>query len=316
MNLIFDAAVVYVVVKKIVLPCISPYFQIPSVIQVALSSAAPMKLSSSAPEEPIELQYTNMEKLEAAIRTCGRECSQLSLFIDFTSSNEDQGYRTFNRKSLHAFDNENPYELAITAVVEKLGKFDSDGKIQCFGFGDETTRDQAVFEIGPSDGLPLKDILTEYRSVAQKVKLSGPTSFAPSFAKAIELCEQQHRGYGIAIILTDGATQSLRTDLETLRKASEYPISFIVVGVGDGPWDSIHALDVDSNRSFDNLTVVCQEKFLEINGRLPKTGNIEYRLNTSRFALEALKEIPAQFDAIKKLDLFSGPPAKGPWKFF
>jgi E3 ubiquitin-protein ligase RGLG len=133
--------------------------------------------------------------------------------------------------------------------------------------------------------------LGAYKKAAGNVVMSGPTSYAPCIEKAVSIAKQS-RGYHIALIITDGCTLQLKRDLEALRRASEYPVSFIIVGVGDGPWEKAEKLDDDNQRKFDNLNFVSHAEFC---GRGERKNDI--------FILEALKELPEQFRMITDLDL-------------
>ena len=77
---------------------------------------------------------------------------------------------------------------------------------------------------------------------------------------------------------------------------SGYPLSIIVVGVGDGPWDKMHEFDDNiPARAFDNIQFV---NFTEIMSR-----NIPQSHKEAEFALAALMEIPLQYRATLELRL-------------
>merc|ERR1712093_390664 len=101
--------------------------------------------------------------------------------------------------------------------------------------------------------------------ITATVTLSGPTSFAPVIREAIKIVREEH-SYHILVIIADGQVTDAGPHGETARaiiEASEYPLSIVVVGVGDGPWETMEA----------------------------------------RFALHALMEIPDQYAFIKRAGL-------------
>ena len=56
------------------------------------------------------------------------------------------------------------------------------------------------------------------------------------------------------IIITDGAVNNVTLDKEAIERASEYPISIICIGVGDGPFDDMEYFDdFKGKRKFDNF---------------------------------------------------------------
>lgn len=84
--------------------------------------------------------------------------------------------------------------------------------------------------------------------------------------------------------------------INAIVKASNYPLSIVLVGVGDGPWDMMHKFDDNiPSRAFDNFQFV---NFTEIMSK-----NIPMSKKETEFALDALMEIPSQYKATIDLQL-------------
>lgn len=246
----------------------------------------------------IKDKFTTVEEVSCAIKDAGLETSNLIIGIDFTASNEWQGRKSFGGRSLHHVFNStrrlNPYQRVAQIISKTLEPFDEDNLIPAFGFGDSETKDHSVFSFN-QDGSPcngLTDVLKQYTEVVRRVTLSGPTSFAPLINKALEIVKQE-KSYNILVIIADGQVVE-EHDLctrEAIVEASYFPLSIIVVGVGDGPWDRMHEYDnLLPQRRFDNFQFVEYEAVIH-NAKYPDTS----------FALHALMEIPDQYKAIKEL---------------
>ncbi|KAI8014821.1 E3 ubiquitin-protein ligase RGLG1 [Camellia lanceoleosa] len=186
------------------------------------------------------------------------ESSNLIFGIDFTKSNKWTGARSFHRRSLHHIGDEmNPYEQAISIIGRTLSGFDEDNLIPCFGFGDASTHDQEVFSFYPDERFcnGFEEVLTRYKELVPQLRLAGPTSFAPIIEMAITTIEQSGGQYHVLVIIADGqVTRSVDTrhgqlspqekkTVEAIVKASEYPLSIILVGIGDGAWDMMREFD-------------------------------------------------------------------------
>ncbi|XP_041011184.1 E3 ubiquitin-protein ligase RGLG5 [Juglans microcarpa x Juglans regia] len=255
--------------------------------------------------------YRSLDEVTAALAHAGLESSNLIVGIDFTKSNEWTGARSFNRRSLHHIGNgQNPYQRAISIIGKTLSAFDEDNLIPCFGFGDASTHDQNVFSFYPEERHcnGFEEVLTRYREIVPELKLAGPTSFAPIIEMAITIVEQSVGQYHVLLIIADGqVTRSVDTQsgqlspqeqktINAIVKASEYPLSIILVGVGDGPWDMMREFDDNiPARAFDNFQFV---NFTEIMSK-----NVDPSRKETEFALAALMEIPSQYKATIELGI-------------
>ncbi|EXB82482.1 E3 ubiquitin-protein ligase RGLG2 [Morus notabilis] len=255
--------------------------------------------------------YRSLDEVTSALSHAGLESSNLIVGIDFTKSNEWTGSRSFNRRSLHHIGNgQNPYEQAISIIGKTLSTFDDDNLIPCFGFGDASTHDKDVFSFYPNERFcnGFEEVLTRYRELAPDLRLAGPTSFAPVIEMSMTIVEQSGGQYHVLLIIADGqVTRSVDTrngylspqeqnTIDAIVKASEYPLSIIVVGVGDGPWDMMREFDDNiPSRAFDNFQFV---NFTEIMSK-----NVDPGRKQAEFALSALMEIPSQYKATIELGL-------------
>ncbi|XP_050374365.1 E3 ubiquitin-protein ligase RGLG5-like [Argentina anserina] len=255
--------------------------------------------------------YRSLDEVTSALAQAGLESSNLIVGIDFTKSNEWTGSRSFGRKSLHHIGTgHNPYEQAISIIGKTLSAFDEDNLIPCYGFGDASTHDQDVFSFYPDDCVctGFEEVLTRYREIVPGLRLAGPTSFAPIIEMAMTIVEQSGGQYHVLLIIADGqVTRSIDTQygqlspqeqrtIDAIVRASNYPLSIVLVGVGDGPWDLMKEFDDNiPSRAFDNLQFV---NFTEIMSK-----NVDMTRKQTEFALSALMEIPSQYKATIALDL-------------
>ncbi|KAH6770565.1 RING domain ligase2 [Perilla frutescens var. hirtella] len=267
----------------------------------------------------IDDNYNSLDQVTDALARAGLESSNLIVGIDFTKSNEWTGARSFHRRSLHHIGDEpNPYEQAISIIGRTLSKFDEDNLIPCFGFGDASTHDQEVFSFFPDERFceGFEEVMSRYRELVPQLRLAGPTSFAPVIEMAITIVEQSGGQYHVLLIIADGqVTRSVDTvrgqlspqekrTVDAIVKASEYPLSIILVGVGDGPWDMMREFDDNiPARAFDNFQFV---NFTEIMSK-----NMDPSRKEAEFALSSLMEIPSQYKATLELNILGASRGKG-----
>ena len=261
-------------------------------------------------------RFKSLREVQLALQHAGLESSHMMIGIDCTKSNTWTGKKTYNDKCLHtiSLQESNPYEQVIEILGKTLAIFDDDGKITVYGFGDSKTTDKAVFSFktgfAPGDNAGhegvvregegaavdvqcngFEDALEQYRSVMPTLRLAGPTSFAPIIYKAIQTVAHEG-GYHILVIIADGEMNDGSATADAIVEASNYALSIITIGVGDGPWDTMeHFDDHLAARKFDNF------QFVDFNNIMsnPKIENHE-----AAFAMHALMECPDQYSYVKR----------------
>ena len=174
-----------------------------------------------------------------------------------------------------------------------LAPYDDDGLIPVFGFGDALTSDEKVFDLN-SENKPFKGMPTaieRYKQVVPTLTLSGPTSFVPIIKKAISIVKETKQ-YHILVIICDGQVTDVSENRKIIEEASNYALSIICVGVGDGPFGVMENFDdVIKKSKFDNFNFINYFKTCEGHVENPDVS----------FATAALHEIPEQYAIIKHL---------------
>jgi len=241
-------------------------------------------------------QFSSLSDVTQAIRKAGLESSNIIFGVDFTASNAYQGAKTFQGRSLHAIQAgvSNPYQQVISIIGRTLEPFDEDGTIPAFGFGDLSTKDRTTFPFRQQGYcIGFRDVLAAYSEIAPNVKLSGPTSFAPIIHRAIDIIKHT-RSFHILVIVADGQVTSEKSTRDAIVAASHWPLSIVLIGVGDGPWDMMAEFD-DSlpQRRFDNFQFVDYHNVMKNCTDNPDPA----------FALSALMELPDQYKQMRRLGL-------------
>jgi len=240
--------------------------------------------------------FLSYEQLQQAIREAGLENSNIIIGIDFTKSNTWTGAKTFNGKCLHDLipNMLNPYQTVISVLGRTLSAFDDDNLIPVYGFGDSVTTDKRVFPLQPEPCQGFDAVLQIYSQIVPHIKLSGPTSFAPLIYETIKIVRKS-KAYHILVIIADGQVTNEKETIDAIVACSQFPISIIMIGVGDGPWDTMRDFDDRlPHRQFDNF------QFVPFHETIMKNYG-----NEILFARDALMEIPDQYKLIKSLNLIS-----------
>lgn len=248
-------------------------------------------------------KYENIDKIILDLRKAGMEDFDLIVAIDLTKSNEWTGKETFNNKCLHKLleNNLNMYEESILSVTSILEKFDTDSKIPVLGFGDNYSTNQKVLILNENAN-GTEEVLSNYRKCIKNdnIYLSGPTSFIPIFKYAINhTCTMKK--YTVLLIIGDGEVSDLKANSDFINNyLCNYPISVIMIGVGDGrndysekKWEEMERLDNDFNTKRDCFQFVDYNKVYSTNKLI--------ELKRKELEINVFEELPKQYIESKKL---------------
>lgn len=166
---------------------------------------------------------------------------KLGIAIDFTASNLDPKIPA----SLHNLSGQNSYQNALYSVGTILAAYDVEKMFCMFGFG--ASIQNVVhhdFFIADSPWVyGVEGALDAYRKCLDRVVLSGPTLFAPVISRFTDLVSKTKGMYHVFMIITDGAICDMNETKAAILEASKYPISIVIVGVGNADFKSMQELD-------------------------------------------------------------------------
>ncbi|KAG9150858.1 hypothetical protein Leryth_003004 [Lithospermum erythrorhizon] len=174
--------------------------------------------------------------------------------IDFTASNGNPRLPD----SLHYMDptgRPNSYQRAIMQVGEVLQYYDSDKRFPAWGFGARPF-DSSVSHCFNLNGSStncevegIHGIMTAYSSALHNVSLAGPTLFGPVITTAADIASHavanNQQKYFILLIITDGVITDLQETKDAIVKASDLPLSILIIGVGGADFKEMEYLDAD-----------------------------------------------------------------------
>ncbi|XP_073013238.1 protein BONZAI 1-like isoform X1 [Typha latifolia] len=181
--------------------------------------------------------------------------------IDFTASNGNPRLPD----SLHYIDpsgRPNAYQRAILEVGEVLQFYDTDKRFPAWGFGARPI-DGPVSHCFNLNGSTyhtevegIHGIMSAYISALHNVSLAGPTLFGPVINTAALMASQSsassRQEYFILLIVTDGVVTDLQETKDALVKASDLPLSILIVGVGGADFKEMEILDADKGEKLES----------------------------------------------------------------
>ncbi|XP_027356265.1 protein BONZAI 1-like isoform X2 [Abrus precatorius] len=201
------------------------------------------------------VQYTFLDYLAAGFEL------NFMVAVDFTASNGNPRLPD----SLHYIDpsgRPNAYQRAIIEVGEVLQFYDSDKRFPTWGFGARPIDGPVshCFNLNGSSHYceveGIQGIMMAYTSALLNVSLAGPTLFGPVISTGALIASQSvangGRKYFVLLIITDGVVTDLQETKDAIVKASDLPLSILIVGVGGADFKEMEVLDADKGERLES----------------------------------------------------------------
>jgi len=181
--------------------------------------------------------------------------------IDFTASNGNPRLPD----SLHYMDpsgRSNAYQRAIWSVGEVLEFYDTDKRFPAWGFGGRPIDGPVshCFNLNGSGSYAevegISGIMSAYASALRNVSLAGPTLFGQVINSAAQIADIHagQRKYYVLLIITDGVITDLQETKDAIVRASDLPLSILIVGVGGADFKEMEILDADKGEPLESST--------------------------------------------------------------
>ena len=120
------------------------------------------------------------------------------------------------------------------------------------------------------------------------ITFSGPTEFAPIIQAVISKIGDDIFNYYILLILTDGVIDDLQETIDCIVAASLYPLSIIIVGIGNENFEKMKILDGDE------VPLVSSTGQKRLRDLVQFVSFSKFQNDEKKLAEEVLAEIPKQ----------------------
>lgn len=273
-------------------------------LEDAARGAGELQLAVKGNAGKLTLQTIQIERNDSFLDyVAGGMSINLFIAIDFTKSNREPN----QEGSLHSFADPakpNDYVRVIQSVVDILQFYDNDKRIPVYGFGarlppayNHTSHCFACSgDFFDPEVVGIDEILRVYQQALNSVVLHGPTNFHELVRLVADFSEpyaDPHIGtqkYSVLLILTDGVITDMKQTINEVVRAAEFPMSIVVVGVGDEDFGLMQILDGDDQRlySTDERRFATRDivQFVKFNDFKEKPLHV--------LATETLAEIPRE----------------------
>lgn len=136
-------------------------------------------------------------------------------------------------------------------------------------------------------------VLDLYKENIQKIRLQGPTYFAPCIEELVRIVTPEFKKgnyqYYTLLILTDGTICDIKKTFRAIEKAAKLPISLIIIGLGEENFAQMDILDGDSKLEDGE-----ENDFRPVRDIVQFVSFRSFKNDVEKLSEEVLSEIPGQ----------------------
>ena len=100
--------------------------------------------------------------------------------------------------------------------------------------------------------------------------------------------------YHVMMIITDGEIHDMRETIDTIVELSKFPVSIIIIGVGDDDFENMRKLDGDQDRLRNSSNQLASRDIVQFVKIADYNSGKSDATNLIRLAEDVLKELPDQ----------------------
>ena len=214
---------------------------------------------------------------------------KIIIAVDYTSSN--MPYLLAESNHYLSESKFNPYEACIHGVLTAFEVYNKEKLVDMYGFGGipkGQTEISHCFKLGTAKSL--NEALEVYRKSLPDVQLSRPTILNWIIEKAQKKCvrDPEMMNYYAVFIITDGDIHDYPDTSTQIVKSCKYPLSFVIIGIGNNDFRNMIKLDSDEAPLTDREGRIADRDIVQF---VPFN---QYRNHRGLFNAKLLEEIPEQ----------------------
>jgi hypothetical protein len=218
----------------------------------------------------------------------------MSVAIDFSSKNRPKS----DPRSLHKLTSDsNSYLSALKCLTWFFRNFDSNGRYDLYGFGAKVGGSDYVSHYFPvaSNVVGTEGVEQAYRAVLETLEFSNPCYLHKTLQNLVMPYEHRPMSnssgpkvYNILVILTQGELDDFEEFKEQLVRASNLPLSVVIVGMGGTAFPQLTTADSDHCLMKSTSGNIEERDFVQ------RLVYADFKGNDRGFLHEAFAEIPRQ----------------------
>lgn len=259
----------------------------------------------------LKIKYTEREMISFLEYIKGGMQINFITGIDYTNSTDPPN----NSHSLHysAINSPNHYENLISSFGSILSYYDYEQLFLLFGIGAKKDPSQEMIDCFPltmKDNTKvkgIKNVIQVYKESISKMIQGDALNLAPIINESISIIRKEidegMNKYYILLLLINTSCRDIQDMKNALVKASEYPISIIIVGIGEGNFDEMERLNKDDNQIINSNGDKIKRDFVQfcLLNKYNHKNNNQVKLY-GKLVNEVLSEIPRQVEEFYEME--------------